>query len=345
MGDLREGVSVPWVYTILIRRWPALVTFAVLGALVFWLYGAAASRQYQAYASATVHHNVMRARPEANEREHASYINQETAQLENLAYSDVVWLQVGRQMAVEGWIPRPEDGMRLADSVRLPHPMDGEWRFAATARDPAMAARLANLWAEAFVARVAEGVAIGQRQDVLRQEIAAHSEAMASQALACAQLGAAADQVDSIFGRLTSRDPADPADPVEQAAIRQAAGYLGPDCAAGEWISQPADVAGQTDQATALAEALAAASSVCRAGLDALQADLAALQGEAVGLASDGLGLSPWLEVELTRRAVPPTSPAVASGWHILVGALLGIVVWTVVVAWDERRRGGTKAG
>jgi hypothetical protein len=310
------------LYVAIARRWPAMVAYALAGAVLLWAYSLAGDHGYRAVASVVVHHHVERAHPDANEREIFNYINRETVTLETVAYSDAVWDRVFEQLAREGWLPTPGSGPRLFDQTRLPHPMNGEWQFAASAEDPGLAARVANLWAESFVDVVNEGVALAFRADAERARVQNQERLLSEAEESCAAIGRTASEVNALLESLAAA----PADPVLQERLGQVAEDLG----------FPCDLPGCEPEATSeeivgLAGRLALAA---RARLGACQGAVADLEDdlqEAIrreGGTVPELELSPYLEVSLLRQAEIPHDPVVATGSYLIVGVLLGLAAW-----------------
>lgn len=310
------------LYHALARRWPMMVAYSLAGAALLWAFSLVGDHPYRAAASVVVHHNVERAHPDANEREIAGYLNRETALLETVAYSDEVWQPVFEGLAQEGWLRTPNDGASLFDRTRLPHPMDGEWQFVASADDPALAARVANLWAGSFVGVVNEGVGMAIQSDALRARVWDQMLLLSDAQESCLHSDRIEAEIEAIRGTLAG-GPADPA--VREQLLRLAAG-LGMAC------EMPGCEPGATDaDVAALAEALAAAAGLdartCASTVERLQGDLDRAVAAAREAASS-LEVSPFLEVSLVREAQIPLSPYVATGWYVIVGGVLGMGLW-----------------
>jgi hypothetical protein len=338
-GGPEAGFSFRAVYEVLLRRWPTLVLYALLGAVVFEAYGLAAGRSFQASAVVVVHHNVRRAFPQANEREHASILDQETALLEAVAYSDTLWDVVRARMAAAGWLRTPEDGQGLIDSVRLPHPMDGAWQFVAESEDPALAARLANVWAAAFVDEVNRGVSVAQRQEALALQIQGQTAGVLRERERCSPLGLSLTAVRRLRADLELLSPLAAADLGIRLQLEGEAARSGIACTGALACPVQITAGDQTAFAEALDGALQEATSACQAATQALEAELAITVDAAAENASERLGISPWLELSLTHQAAVPDSPQVPLAGYLLAGSATGALVW-IVGEWRLSRRG-----
>jgi hypothetical protein len=332
------GFSLLGVYRALSMGWPRLVLWSMIGAVVFGVYASAAGRAYQASAVVAVHHNVRQAYPQANEREVASILDQETALLEVVSYSDALWESVREQMAAEGWLRTPEDGRRLIDSVRLPHPMDGAWQFVAESEDPALAARLASVWAAAFVDEVNRGVIVAQRQEALGLQVQGQTAGLLRERERCVQLDRSLAEVRSLRADLGQLSPSAPADLAIRLQLAREAARSGI-AATGALACPLQDItADQTAFAEALDGALQEATSACQAATQALEAELAITVDAAAENASERLGISPWIEVSLTQEAVVPDSPQVPPAGYLLAGVAAGTLAW-IVAEWRASLR------
>jgi len=333
------GFSLLSVYRAFSMGWPRLVLWAMLGAGVLGAYALAAGRTYQASAVVVVHHNVRQAYPQANEREVASILDQETALLEAVSYSDALWSGVREQMAAEGWLRTPEDSQRLIDSARLPHPMDGAWQFVAESEDPALAARLANVWAAAFVDEVNRGVAVAQRQEALALQIQGQTAGVLRERERCSPLGLSLTAVRRLRADLELLSPLAAADLGIRLQLEGEAARSGIACTGALACPVPITAGDQTAFAEALDGALQEATSACQAATQALEAELAITVDAAAENASEGLGISPWIEVSLTQQAAVPDSPEIPLAGHLLAGSATGALVW-IVGEWRLSRRG-----
>ena len=332
------GFSLLGVYRALCMGWPRLVLWAMLGAGVFGAYALAAGRSYQASAVVVVHHNVRRAFPQANEREHASILDQETALLEAVAYSDTLWDVVRARMAAEGWLRTPEDGQELIDSVRLPHPMDGAWQFVAESEDPALAARLANVWAAAFVDEVNRGVSVAQRQEALALQIQGQTAGVLRERERCSPLGLSLTAVRRLRAGLELLSPLAAVDLGIRLQLEGEAARSGIACTGALACPVQITAGDQTAFAEALEGALQEATSACQAATQALEAELAITVDAAAENASERLGISPWIEVSQTQQAAVPGSPQVPLAGYLLAGSATGALAW-IVAEWRASLR------
>ncbi len=319
-----NGGVIERLYHALARRWPVTVAYSLAGATILWAYSLAGSHPYRAVAAVAVHHNVERAHPDANERELSEYIIRETALLETVAYSDAVWDGVFESLATEGWLRRPDSAATLFDHTRLPHPADGEWQFVASANDPALSARLANLWAGSFVDVVNEGVAATIRAEALRARVQDQASLLSETRESCSVTGRIASEIEALLASL-----ADPSiGPTAQAQLLRLAAELGMACEA------PGCEPGATDeeiasQAGALAVAARLELEACQSAVEGLEEDFDRAVAEA-GEAVSSLEVSAFLEASLLRQAQAPSAPYVATGWYLGVGGLLGIAAWAL---------------
>jgi hypothetical protein len=268
----------------------------------------------------------------------ASYLNRETLRLETLAYSDRVWEEVARSLALEGFLDRPGDIDRILNDVRVPHPMDGEWRFAAYSADPALAARTAQLWAEAFVRHADRAVQIAREEEALRASIAAKSQALGFRESQCVALAGVSSTVAAASARLESLPASASAELRAAEELRWAAEEIGLACQAFEGCEAPQAVSDQRAFADELAARLAARLETCTTVRDLLRESLDADSARWEALVGDGLGVSAVMEVALLRNAEPPPEPVVQTGWFAVVGAIVGFGAWA---AWEFVLRGG----
>lgn len=326
-----DTFSPPDLYRVILERWPRLILWAILGGLLFWAYGQASPRRFRSSASVNVDQNAEAVVPIGDESGTASYLNRETIRLETLAFSDEVWEDAARALAQEGFLRRAEDLDRIMNDVRLPHPMDGEWRFTAYADDPALAARAAQLWAEAFVRHADRAVRIAREEEALRATIEAASQALGSREAQCATIAGVQEAVASSITRLEALPAASSADPRIAEELRWAAEQVGIPCDGFEGCVSPQAVADQSAFAGELAERLGGRMQACITVRGLLDESLAAQRARWEALVEEGLGASSVLEVALLRDARPPTEPVVQDGWFTAVGALAGFAAW---VAW-----------
>ena len=325
------------LYRALEAGWPGAIAYAALGALVLRLYGLVAPSGYRAEAVVLVHHNVERVVVDPSSDEAAGYIDRETAALEGLSYADAVWDVVARELAVEGWIRSPGEMERLLQAVRLPHPKDGEWRFTANTADPALSARLADAWAEAFVAEANRAVSAAVTQDSLAQRIREETTAVVEAQTECADLDSAADELAEVDAGLREAGPTQAALEAEGLLLMRLATRIG---AAGT-ILEAATVADQIALAEALSRGLAILRETCQSESDRLEAQLESHRSEAAALAASEMGLSPLLEVALLRQAHIPSAPVARPEATLGAGAIVGMCVWLLRVLMRTREGAG----
>ncbi len=306
--------------------WPGAIAYAALGALLLWVFSLVAPRQYRAEAIVLVHHNVERVVEDPSSDEAALYIDRETAVLEGLTYADVVWEEVAQRLSDEGWIQSPGDSERLLQDVRLPHPKDGEWRFTATTRDPALSARVADLWAETFVAEANRAVSAAVAQESLADRIVQETATVVAAQNRCMDLDSAWAQASAVDARLEAADPAQAALETEGLLLSRLATQISVTSAA----PTSATVADQRVQSQAVLESLVVLSESCRSEREQLEALLERHRDEASSLASTQMGLSPLLEIALLRGADVPTAPVTRPEAALGIGGIVGICVWVL---------------
>jgi hypothetical protein len=336
--QMDDSVSVHDLYRRVLERWPRLIVWAILGGLAFCLYSQAAPRRFLASASVSVDQNAEAVVPLGDESGMASYLNRETLRLETLAYSDAVWEEVARGLALEGFLDRPRDIDRIFEGVRVPHPMDGEWRFTAYSADPALAARTAQLWAEAFVRRADQAVRIAREEQSLRATIASRSQALGIQESQCVELRGLSSAVADTSSRLETLAASAPSELRAAEELRLAAQEIGLACQAFEGCDAPQTVSDQHAFADVLAARLAARLEACGTVRDLLRESLDVESARWDDLVGEGLGVSAFMEVALLRNAEPPSEPVVQTGWFAVAGAFVGLGAWA---AWEFILRGG----
>ncbi len=124
----------------------------VLGALLGGLLGLAAYSlfppEYRARATVLVDFDVEQSWPDLPDREVFYFLDREARQLVELAWPDATLQPVAAQTGVD--VTTLRSGM-----LTLSQPADGGWHFLRRSSDPALAARVASLWAQAFIATAA----------------------------------------------------------------------------------------------------------------------------------------------------------------------------------------------
>jgi hypothetical protein len=319
--------SIERLFQALCRGWQGAFLAGLFGALLFALGGTLAANRYQAEASVIVHHNVERVVEDPTSDEAAGYINRETIVLETLAYSDEVWDPVVEQLMLEGVIDTREAAQKLFEALRMPHPKDGEWRFTASSEDPAIAARVADLWAESFVRAVNDGVALAVRQESLAARIEAGAQALTTQRAKCETLAGAVRDARALGNELRSLPPDGPTEPSQIVlATRLAAQSEG---STAIFRDAPKDTASALLRVVGAVQlGLEAEEASCLSAISPLDSGLADDTAVAAELARSQLGLSPWLEVALLRSADIPSQPRVDTAEYMLVGAGVGLLIW-----------------
>jgi hypothetical protein len=333
-----DTVSPRDLYRRVLERWPRLIVWAILGALAFCLYSQAAPRRFLASASVNVDQNAEVVVPLGDESRMASYLNRETLRLETLAYSDPIWAEVARGLALEGFLARPGDIDRIFEDVQVPHPMDGEWRFTAYSGDPALAARTAQLWAEAFVRHADQAVRIAREEQALRTTIASRSQALGTQESRCVELRGLSNSVAGTSTHLETLAASAPSDPQAAEELRYTAEAIELACGAFEGCSAPQTVSDQRAFAGELAARIDTRLEACTTVRDLLRESLNVDSVRWQALVDESLGVSPFMEVVLLRNAEPPSEPVVQTGWFAVAGAFVGIGAWA---AWEFLLRRG----
>lgn len=131
----------------LLRAWRLWVLGALLGGLIGLLVYNLFPPQYRARATVLVDFNVEQSWPDLPDREVFYFLDREARQLVELAWADATLQPVAAQTGVDMTTLR-------AGMLTLSQPADGGWHFYADSSDPDLAARVASLWAQSFVATV-----------------------------------------------------------------------------------------------------------------------------------------------------------------------------------------------
>jgi capsular polysaccharide biosynthesis protein len=116
----------------------------LLGAVVFYV----APPPYRAHAVVLVDFNLEQAWPKDTDRQQFYYLERETRQLEELAYSDTV-IEAIAEANQNITTKELRDGRLL-----LSQPADGGWNFYVDDKNPTQAASLATAWATSFAEQV-----------------------------------------------------------------------------------------------------------------------------------------------------------------------------------------------
>jgi len=328
MNEGHEGrTTIDRLFKALTRGWQGAFVAGLTGALLLSLFGVAAGGRYRAEASVLVHHNTERVVEDPTSDEAYGYINRETLVLETLAYADAVWDPVVERLSIEGLLGSPDEALEIFEALRLPHPKDGEWRFTAWTKDPAVAARVANLWAESFVRAANDGVGLAVRQEALAAQIEAEAQALAALHSACDSLAGAVRDARVLSGQIRSSPPSEPAQPGQiLLAARLAAQIEGGTAVFG--ASATDTVSALTQQVDAIQIGLEAEEASCLSAAARAESRLTDYTSQAAELAQSQLGISPWLEVALLREAGVPSAPSVETAEYMVVGAGIGLLLW-----------------
>lgn len=153
--------------TQLLQAWRFWVLSGLVGALIGGLVYLIAPPDFRARATVVVDFNVEQAWLVDSDRELFYYLEREARKLEEVAWADATLAQVAEEAG----------GVTVAELrggiLELSEPADGGWHFYASAPDPARAERLASAWAQAFTARVREGIQTAVALDAARKALEA----------------------------------------------------------------------------------------------------------------------------------------------------------------------------
>ncbi|NWG35454.1 MAG: hypothetical protein HXY42_13560 [Chloroflexi bacterium] len=151
----------------LLQAWRFWVLSGLVGALIGGLVYLVAPPDFLARATVVVDFNMEQAWPQNSDRQLFYYLEREARKLEEVAWADATLVQVAEEAG----------GVTVADLrggiLELSEPTDGGWHFYASAADPARAERLASAWAQAFTARVREGIQTAVALDAARKALEA----------------------------------------------------------------------------------------------------------------------------------------------------------------------------
>jgi hypothetical protein len=135
----------------LLRAWRFWLLSALLGALLGAIFYTAFPPDYRARATVVVDFNLEQARPDSPDTELFYYLDRESRKVWEVAWADVTLEQVARATGMS--VPELRSG-----KLDLSQPQDGGWHFYANDPQPDVAAKTASAWAEAFTARVRQGL-------------------------------------------------------------------------------------------------------------------------------------------------------------------------------------------
>ncbi len=142
----------------LLRAWRLWLVGALLGGLLGMAVYAVFPPAYRARAIVMVDLNVEKNFPISPDREIFYYLDRETRQLQEIAWSDAVLQEVSGKNRLSVVDLR-------SGTLSLSQPGDGGWHFYADSADSGLAAKLARDWALAFSAKAhPEGITITPTQ-------------------------------------------------------------------------------------------------------------------------------------------------------------------------------------
>jgi len=300
----------------LYRRWADLVLLGLAGLAVAGLWSTVSPRRYGASAV------VLVGDPESHD---LYLINEQTALLEGIAYSDEVWEVVASDLARGGWISGPGDVESILRHISLPHPMRGEWIFYAQDRDPARAAEIANAWSRSFVASVTRAIEADRLRALNRERRLSLDGQLAAQIRRCSLLASAEEQARRVELSLAGQPLDAPGDPSRTAVLWSLAFWLADARASLPPLEDGASAVQQREYAASLGSLLEVEKTACQDGAEEVGIlREAAFESEAAY--ADGLrGLLPGLTVSLMRESQPPDRPTVPLAGYLLVGAIVGM--------------------
>jgi hypothetical protein len=148
----------------LLRAW----RFWVLGALLGGLAGAGfyfvRPPEYRARATVVVSFNMEKAWPNKPDNELFYYLERESRKVQEVAWADATIQQVADQTGLS--VPELRSG-----KLELSQPQDGGWHFYASDPSAQVANDLAAAWAQAFTARVQQGIQTALALDTARKAL------------------------------------------------------------------------------------------------------------------------------------------------------------------------------
>ena len=151
--------------TRLLKAWRFWVLMTLLGGLLGAILYAVAPPPYRARATVLVDFNIEQAWVAASDRQAFYYLEREVRKLIDIAWSDEV-MQVVSESDGAASVSELRDG-----KLSLSQPREAGWSFWAEDEDPQRAQSLAAAWAQAFTARVQQGVTASMTLQAFQAEI------------------------------------------------------------------------------------------------------------------------------------------------------------------------------
>lgn len=148
----------------LLKAWRFWVLGAILGAILGAAIYYMIPPPFHARATVNVDFNLEQAWPQDTDRQQFYYLERESRKLEEIAWSDDVMGHLSSQFAF------PVEDLR-GDKLQLSQPAEAGWHFYADDSDSQIAASLASVWAEAFVARAQADVNSGAINEFVKLEV------------------------------------------------------------------------------------------------------------------------------------------------------------------------------
>lgn len=307
---------------------PGLIALGLSGAVALALVSLIIPAGYQAEARIVVDPNVYQALPRnASREEVASYLNGETQRLETIAYSDAVWDGVVERIQGSGWSDPTIGAERLQESVILPHPMEGEWRFIARHQDPGLATELANAWAETFVQKVNGAISAARKRRAVTELADAYATRIVQQEDRCQQLRTARLELERLQAEL-EKGTSDPA--ATMARLWGVAAELHLGVEALPPLSEPPRPQGQFALVETALEIQTVEEALCESTLSWLKSAREGYVSQGISDEGGTLGVSPELEVALARSAGGQPERIRRTGWYALLGMTIGITIWLI---------------
>ena len=149
----------------LFGAWRLWLAGALLGAVIAAAIFSIAPPDYRAQATVVVDNNLEEAWVYFPDRQMFQFLRRETDRLVELAWSDEV---IGAVSAQSGSTSSAE---LRSGSLELSQPSDGGWHFYAAHSDPAQAAKMATIWADAFVFAAREATEASPAMQAARAEL------------------------------------------------------------------------------------------------------------------------------------------------------------------------------